>query len=1081
MITSDAFLAIEKALTQRLLKALSRITGEIYPKVDAALASGDLTRAHELLASMSLASIRDEEFDQILFLTNAAMLFGASRVTQQPGTSVVGMGFEAITANQMASHFLQMICQKAESYLFMAGSAFIFPPVKKGESKGHPFRGNQYTDGFSGPLVDLDKLPPRTPAKYKAMAPFREALYGLHSSHSPGVRNYIDNGSFKVNSGLLGVGVGHVPFSKDLVEPALATEKALEASSLPSNIVLHRQVRDGQQSLGGITAENAADFVGKTFSSKTPVPTSATSNSGDEYKGSLSFEIHAHKGTHGLYLGPYQEEAHNADELVLAPSTLYTVKSTVTTSEGTHVVLIAKPPKAKKAEGDSGGAGRVLHPFSSFMDSAGKSYFNIASSLHTSRVSAYGFTAEAKALGLTEYQLSEQLDKRTCPVCQLMHGKKFKVDDARKLLQVVTRAVDPDDLKALQPWPKQDAKNLEAMAAMSADELVAKGWHTPPFHPRPVSEDTEFLSDSGWKLVKDAVVGERAFSLNPSTGCVEWVPVVGVVHAGKAPHGRMVHFHSQNADLLVTEDHDQTNIRSVNGVASLVSSPAGDLLSLSKATLPRAGYWVGSPCSLSPALVQLTALWISDGSCVRKGPDSYEISISTRKYQDLASSLLSEVTGKPVRKKDSRVECNDTTLGSYLLGVVGSGCRGKSVPPAIMEADKDTIQLFLNTYLVADGSVCTAQGVYGESLNKTFFTTSEVLAAQLGELIVKAGGFPSYSWQDNSLNPQFIGDREIVSSSPIIRIRWCKSHTATFGKYGKGTMGFVPYQGLTYCLTLERNHIFYVRRNGKCIWTGNCRGLLTRVGKVPSLESVASGTFQEKYVTTKADFDFLGSPVSAPGVKLWNKVSQVSPTEVVARLSGAPVDEFLAEMIGAEDPKKQAGLVSLSVGRNVSVSLSKPVFGSQSPVDQTVKVLPSGNVVLEKLMLHDEPEGAKVFKSYMRELYALSKDMGAKNLEVHASGASWARFGFKPSMKQWDLLKADIQDRYVSLGFGESQSALQAKAYQAVMASNDPACIYTLSDLPFGSALLDGLSWAGALDMADEEAVVRFLTFLGDL
>lgn len=34
---------------------------------------------------------------------------------------------------------------------------------------------------------------------------------------------------------------------------------------------------------------------------------------------------------------------------------------------------------------------------------------------------------------------------------------------------------------------------------------------------------------------------------------------------------------------------------------------------------------------------------------------------------------------------------------------------------------------------------------------------------------------------------------------------------------------WVPYSGKVYDLTLERNHIMYVRRNGKCFWGSNCR------------------------------------------------------------------------------------------------------------------------------------------------------------------------------------------------------------------------------------------------------------------
>jgi hypothetical protein len=127
---------------------------------------------------------------------------------------------------------------------------------------------------------------------------------------------------------------------------------------------------------------------------------------------------------------------------------------------------------------------RILLPFASFMNESGKTFFNLASSLHTSRVSAYGFTAEAQALGMDDYTINEQLDNRICPVCEAMHGKKFSVTEARKLLEVVLRVKDPEDLKSLQPWPSQNPADIEALRVMTNKELVAKGWHIPPYHPK---------------------------------------------------------------------------------------------------------------------------------------------------------------------------------------------------------------------------------------------------------------------------------------------------------------------------------------------------------------------------------------------------------------------------------------------------------------------------------------------------------------------------------------------------------------------------------------------------------------------
>lgn len=107
----------------------------------------------------------------------------------------------------------------------------------------------------------------------------------------------------------------------------------------------------------------------------------------------------------------------------------------------------------------------------------------MTSSLHTSRLSALGYVVEAEYLQITTYAISAQLDTRICPVCTAMHGRIFKVEDARQLLNQVLTTDNPAELKSLQPWPSQKLQNVKAIAGSTAADLVAKGWHIPPYHP----------------------------------------------------------------------------------------------------------------------------------------------------------------------------------------------------------------------------------------------------------------------------------------------------------------------------------------------------------------------------------------------------------------------------------------------------------------------------------------------------------------------------------------------------------------------------------------------------------------------
>lgn len=166
----------------------------------------------------------------------------------------------------------------------------------------------------------------------------------------------------------------------------------------------------------------------------------------------------------------------------------------------------------QKAEG-------MLEDFVSF-DDTGTKMLQLVSQLHTSRLSAYGYTVEADMLGVTEYAISEQLDNRICPICAEAHGKTFQVEAARKALDTILYLEDPEDLKSTQSWPSQSKRGVSDFKEMSNEELIARNWHIPPFHPR----------CRGILVAKDAVpriedtpsyqaamgLADKSFVLNPA-------------------------------------------------------------------------------------------------------------------------------------------------------------------------------------------------------------------------------------------------------------------------------------------------------------------------------------------------------------------------------------------------------------------------------------------------------------------------------------------------------------------------------------------------------------------------------------
>ncbi len=655
------------------------------------------------------------------------------------------------------------------------------------------------------------------------------------------------------------------------------------------------------------------------------------------------------------------------------------------------------------AEGTVQKADSYIKPLTSFAKT-GDPQLQLISSLNSSRMATWGFVAEADVRGETEYVLDVILDGRTSDFCRHVAAERrvFRVEDARRLVNTALAVTDPNELRTVQPWPKQTKEAIDSYREMSTEELVALGLQIPPFHPRPLSEDTEFLSKQGWKFVKDAEIGELCFSLNPKTNSPEWVPITNKVD-GPAPHGRMVHFHSQNSDLLVTEYHQQLYQRTLKGKKYLATKTAGELLTLSKVTIPRTAVWkdgaidctmdIGGRIVNTKKLFHFLAYWISDGSCVRRSENSYQISIATRKYQPKARAVMQHVSGQAGYVTKGQVYCNDTPLGKFLLSQVGKLAQGKKIPEFVMNAPPEYIHEFLWAYLTGDGSTCNNDGTYGKGVNRTFYTTNSLLASQLGELIIKAGGCPSYRTQDNSLAPSFIGGKELKSNHLVHRIRWSISKTATFGETGKGTMELVPYEGHTYCISLATNFVFLVRRNGKCIWTGNCRTHLRRVGHtlreqspvIPPENQVLPPT-----ISTPSTFQEMGLQVNQAQVDHWNSYMGVSPVQVFSQLSGASPTDVLSDKIKA----------SLNFLKNGDIQVMSNTSGFTFD-PYTGQMFMAGDLT---------PQGVKTnLKSFVN----VGQSIGASDLFTYVSdgdAVTLGQGGFSPTSLAWENIRLDAEE-----------------------------------------------------------------------
>ncbi len=380
-------------------------------------------------------------------------------------------------------------------------------------------------------------------------------------------------------------------------------------------------------------------------------------------------------------------------------------------------------------------------------------------------------------------------------------------------------------------------KKLDGQIVGIDENFKADDWEgkNPPAHVNCFDKKTEVYTNKGWKYFKD-LDGEKIWSLNPETLEPEWVNYKEFI---KQKSDKIVYYKSNNCDLAVTPDHNQfVNFRK----KQKGRSDAGEWKLVKDKDLPNYDFsfykgvnWnkkspekvkIGNKEFNYKAFARFIGWFLSEGSYT-EGKNC--IKISQEKEENIP--ILSE----DMIKLDCRVE--KWTGGVYIFDkdlieyVKQFGkAKEKYIPKEIKEASSEVIKEFLNTFCLGDGSI--RKGKYWKGYqfqdSRVFFTSSEIMAAELGELIMKIGKSVSYSLDKCKGKKVKFKNGEYTINHNVWRIYELNNTTITREYLVKEEKDYNDY---VYDVELEKNHILLTRRNGKVLWSGNCRSTMVFIPK----------------------------------------------------------------------------------------------------------------------------------------------------------------------------------------------------------------------------------------------------------
>lgn len=324
------------------------------------------------------------------------------------------------------------------------------------------------------------------------------------------------------------------------------------------------------------------------------------------------------------------------------------------------------------------------------------------------------------------------------------------------------------------------------------------------------SDDTEILTDSGWKLFRDLVGTEKVLCLDKDTKKPFWE--VPLKHIAYQYDGEMLCWASSNVNMQVTPDHFIPNI-SANGVFH--RDQAKDLVGKSKRVLlknePFDEGILSSPISFMTPLTysKFMGAYLSEGSVDK---NTNRISITQIKDKEWLRDILGQ-TGLDWHEEENGLRASNRELADHVKKFGYQ--HERYVPDDIKKAPAWLIQEFIHSYTLGDGHY---RHVPGKLTEHCIYTNSTRMKDDFQELAVLCG-WNSSVYFDGPRDSHFKDNPRIVRGNGCWQIRFkkVKQNIVLFSaKFEKRA-----YSGMVYCVTVSSG-IIMVRRNGKPHWNGNC-------------------------------------------------------------------------------------------------------------------------------------------------------------------------------------------------------------------------------------------------------------------
>ena len=447
-------------------------------------------------------------------------------------------------------------------------------------------------------------------------------------------------------------------------------------------------------------------------------------------------------------------------------------------------------------------------------------------------------------------------------------------------------------------------------------------------------DETEVLTGKGWRLFKNLSPDDEICTLNPSSDIIEFQRPTAIVSFEH--HRKLISIRNRTLDIMVTPDHNmylqsQQDARMHRNNYHFVK--ARELQTQSQ--IKRTGIWIGLESEyftlpsvtlghLEGRQVVLSAtgsleipmdkwlafigVWLADGS-VSGNRDSYRISVAQKSgvKADRVEGLLLQLPFRFSRGKNE-FYCYDKRLGSYLAEF--GGAPEKYVPNFVKQLTPTKIRTFLEWFALGDGTLM-------KNGFRIFYTSSRRLADDIQELLLKVGRLGIVKQRRRGGKIRIV-DHYADASRPqyevLERVRKLESWI------DKRDTRTVDYDGTVYCASVK-NHIMYVRRNGKPYWCGNTSMYWTR--NSPLFENTLLKAKEKLAASKYVGYIDINSIANSKGIFPLEWTSRLGYPTISIQMEGVTSDwgPFLSDLAQGKEAQ-----LKTKKGYQVGVVVAIPPF-----------------------------------------------------------------------------------------------------------------------------------------------------------